>query len=77
MPDTMSSLKLFGLAVAWVFAAIAISVVTAMVLTELLDLVGVVDSAKPSYGLAINVIALVVFVPLVALPLFLRKRTRT
>ena len=73
----MSTLKLIGLAIAWVFAAVAISVVAAMVLAELLNLVGIVESGQTSYGLAINVIALVVFVPLVALPLFLRERTRS
>jgi len=59
---------------AWVLAAIAIAVVTSIVLTELLVLVGVVDWGTSGYSLAINGIALVVFIPLVLVPIIFRKR---
>ncbi len=70
----MSTPKLVGLLVAWALAAIAIAVVAAIVLTEFLDLIGVVESGQPSYSWAINGIALVVFVVLVAMPFLLRGR---
>jgi len=63
----MSTPKLVGLLVAWALAA-------AIVLTEFLDLIGVVESGQPSYSWAINGIALVVFVVLVAMPFLLRGR---
>jgi heme exporter protein D len=70
----MSTLKLVGLFAAWVLAAVAIAVVAAIVLTEFLDLIGVVESGQPSYSWAINGIALVVFVALVAVPVVFRGR---
>jgi hypothetical protein len=70
----MSMPKLIGFLIAWVLAAIAIAVVTAIVLTEFLDVVGVVESGQPSYDRTINGTALVVFVALVAVPVVFRKR---
>ncbi len=70
----MSTLKLIGLGIAWILAAVAIAVVAGIVLTEILDVVGVVESGRSSYTWAINGIALVVFVVLVALPFILRDR---
>jgi len=70
----MSTLKLLGLGIAWVLTAIAIAVVFAIVLTELLGAIGVVESGRSSYSWAINGIALFVFVVLVALPFLLRDR---
>jgi hypothetical protein len=66
--------KLIGFLIAWVLAAIAIAVVTAIVLTEFLDVVGVVESGEPSYSWTINGVALGVFVALVAVPFAFRKR---
>lgn len=66
--------KLVGLLIAWVLAAVAIAVVTAIVVTELLDVVGAVESGQASYDRAINGIALIVFVALVSVPVVFRRR---
>ncbi|MDK1017781.1 MAG: hypothetical protein QGD89_00015 [Actinomycetota bacterium] len=70
----MSTWKLVALLVAWTFTALAIGVVTAIVLTEMLRLVGVVRVGHSSYSIALNTIALGVFVVLVAVPLLFRER---
>ncbi len=70
----MSTLKLLGLGIAWILAAIAIAIVTSIVATEALDLIGVVESGRPSYSWALNGIALVVFIGLLAVPFLLRDR---
>jgi hypothetical protein len=70
----MSAWKLVALMIGWVLAAVAIAVVTAILLTELLVLIGVVDWGTPSYSWAINGLALVVFIPLVLVPVIFRKR---
>jgi len=61
-------------AVAWVFASVAIGVVTAIVVTEALSLVGIVDSGESSYSVSLNVISVVVFLGVVAVPVVFRKR---
>lgn len=70
----MSTPKLIGLLVAWVLASVTIAVVAAIVVTELLDVIGVVESGQRSYSWAINVIALGVFIALVSVPFLLRDR---
>ena len=70
----MSTMKLIGLAVAWAFASIAIAVVFAVVLAELLNVIGVVESGQESYSWALDGIALVTFLLLLAAPFFLRRR---
>ena len=70
----MSTLKLIGFALAWVLASVAIAVVVAIVFTELLDVVGLVESGQPSYSRATNGIAAVAFIVLVAVPFLLRNR---
>lgn len=59
---------------AWVLAAVAIAVVTSIVLTELLVLIGAVDWASPQYAWVINTVALVTFLVLVSVPLVFRSR---
>lgn len=70
----MSTVKLVVLGVAWVLAALAVAVVTAIVLTELLRVVGVVEAGGSSYAIALNGSAVVVFVVLVSVPILFRKR---
>ncbi|MEN8040168.1 MAG: hypothetical protein ABFR95_01570 [Actinomycetota bacterium] len=70
----MSTLKLLGLGMAWILASIAIAVVAAIVLTELLDVIGIVESGETSYTFAINTILLAVFVVLVLIPYLFRDR---
>ena len=70
----MSAWKLVALMIGWVLAAIAIAIVTAILLTEVLVLIGIVDGGTPSYSLALNGLALVVFIPLVLVPIIFRKR---
>lgn len=59
---------------AWILASIAIAVVAAIVLTELLDVIGIVESGETSYTFAINTILLAVFVVLVLIPYLFRDR---
>ncbi len=59
---------------AWVFVAAFLGVVTAIVGTELLRLVGVVEPGEASYQRSINVIWLIVFVAAVAVPFVFRRR---
>lgn len=70
----MSTLKLIGLFAAWVFASVAIALVTAIVVVELLAAVGVVDSGQGSYTVAVSTIAVLVFGAVVLVPVVFRKR---
>jgi hypothetical protein len=70
----VGTLKLIGLGIAWMLASIAIAVVAAMLGTELLDVVGVVESGETSYTVAINSILVLVFVGLILVPFLLRDR---
>ncbi|NHZ70487.1 MAG: hypothetical protein GWP18_02470 [Proteobacteria bacterium] len=70
----MSTPKLILFGIAWVFAALTIGVVTAIVATELLSLVGIVQSGQSSYDISLNTITFVVFLVLVAVPVVFRKR---
>lgn len=70
----MGTLKLIGLGTAWALASIAIAFVAAILGTELLDVVGIVESGESSYAIAINAILLVVFVGLMLVPFLLRNR---
>ncbi|MGI9528583.1 MAG: hypothetical protein ACR2NG_02645, partial [Acidimicrobiia bacterium] len=60
--------------VAWAFVAAFIGVVTAIVGTEVLRVIGVVDSNNDSYQISINVIWAVVFVVVLAVPFVFRAR---
>lgn len=70
----MSWSKLVLFSVAWILAAVSIAVVAAIVFTELLDVIGIVESGQQSYTRVINTIALVVFIALLAVPVVLRSR---
>ncbi len=70
----MGTLKLVGLGIAWALASIAIAYVAAILGTELLDVVGIVESGESSYTIAINAILLVVFVGLILVPFVFRNR---
>lgn len=70
----MSTWKIIAMAIAWAFAAGFIAVVSAIVLTELLNLVGFVESGEDSYSIALNVTFFVVFVALLAVPVVFRSR---
>lgn len=70
----MGTLKLIGLGIAWALASIAIAFVAAILGTELLDVVGIVESGESSYTIAINAIMLAVFIGLILVPFFLRNR---
>lgn len=60
--------------VAWLFAAGAIAVTVAVVLTEILSFVDVVDRSDSSYGLSLNVLTAVTFVALASVPFVFRGR---
>ncbi|MCL1595551.1 MAG: hypothetical protein M3132_14480 [Actinomycetia bacterium] len=70
----MSTSKLILFGIAWVLAALTIGVVTAIVATELLSVLGIVESGQPSYDISLNTITIVVFLALLAVPVVFRKR---
>jgi len=70
----MSTWKLVGLMAGWILTSIAIAVVTSILLTEFLVLVGLVDWATPQYAWAINGFAVVLFVGVVTVPFVFRGR---
>lgn len=60
--------------VGWTLASMAIGVVTAIVGTEVLRVVGIVETGTPGYNLSLNIITFTTFVVLVAVPFIFRKR---
>ena len=73
----MATWKIVAMGVVWLFTSAFIAVVTAAVLTELLRLVGLVTAGESSFQIALNVIFLVVFVTLIAIPYVFRDRFAT
>ena len=70
----MTTRKLVLMFVAWLFAAGAIAIIAAVVMTEILSLIGVVDRSEPSYGLSLNLVTGVTFVALASVPFVFRTR---
>jgi hypothetical protein len=70
----MSTRKLVLMFVAWLFAAGAVAVTVAVVVTEMLAIAGVVDRSGASYGVSLNVITGVAFVALAVVPFVFRTR---
>lgn len=70
----MSTARVIGLLIAWTLASIMIAVVTAIVVTEVLRLLGLVETGESSYSIAINTVFVIVLVVLVAVPFVFRKR---
>ncbi len=73
----MPTWKLILLFVAWVFASVMIAVVIAILGTEVLRFVGIVESGEASYTVALNAVFGVVLVVLVAVPFVFRRRFTT
>lgn len=70
----MSTARVIGLLIAWTLASIMIAVVTAIVATEVLHLLGLVETGESSYSIAINTVFVIVLVALVAVPFVFRNR---
>ena len=70
----MSTGKLIALSVAWLLASLTMGVVTAIFMTEILRLSGIVETGSSGYSLSLNVITFSVFGILVAVPFAFRKR---
>lgn len=70
----MATWKIILMLVAWAFVAAFIGVVTAIVGTEVLRLIGVVDDNTDSYQISINIIWAAVFVVVLAVPIVFRSR---
>jgi len=70
----MSTGKFIVLSVAWVLASLTMGVVTAVFVTEILRLIGVVETGSSGYSLSLNIITFAVFAVLVAVPFLFRKR---
>jgi hypothetical protein len=70
----MPTWKILVLMGAWVLASVMIALVTAILGTEVLEWVGLVDADASSYSVALNGIFLIVLVALVAVPFVFRDR---
>ena len=70
----MTTRKLVLMFVAWLFAVGAIAVTVAVVLTEILSLIGVVNRSESSYGLSLNLVTGITFLALASVPFVFRKR---
>lgn len=73
----MATRKLVLMFIAWLFAAGAIAITVAVVLTEILSLVGIVDRSESSYGVSLNLFTGVTFVVLASVPFVFRARFTT
>lgn len=69
--------KLIALMLGWVLASVMIAVVTAIVVVEMVRLLGVVESGTSGYTLALNAVFGVVLAVLVAVPFLFRRRFNT
>ena len=70
----MTTRKLLLLFIAWLLAAGAIAITVAVVVTEILSLIGIVDRSDASYGLSLNIITGATFVALASVPFVFRSR---
>jgi hypothetical protein len=70
----MSTARVVGLMIAWILASVMIAVVTAIVATEVLRVLGFVETGEPSYATAINVVFGVTLIALIAVPFVFRRR---
>lgn len=71
---TMSTGKLITLSVAWVLASLTMGVVVAVLVTEILRLVGIVETGSPGYATSLNVVTFGTFAVLLGVPFVFRKR---
>lgn len=65
------------MSIAWFFVSVFIAVVAAIVATELARVIGVVETGESSYSAVLNLVFVVVFVALLAVPIVFRKRFAT
>jgi hypothetical protein len=70
----MPTWKVLLLMAAWVLASVMMALVSAIVGTEVLTWLGLVESDTTSYSVALNGIFLIVLVALVAVPFVFRNR---
>ncbi len=70
----MSTGKFIALSIAWVLASLTMGVVTAVFVTEILRLLGIVESGSPGYSTSLNIVTFGTFAALVAVPFVFRKR---
>jgi hypothetical protein len=72
----MSTSKLLMLYAAWLLAAGAIALTFAVVVTEVLSAIGLVDRSGSSYGISLNIVTAATFVALATIPFVFRTRFR-
>jgi hypothetical protein len=70
----MSTSKLLLLYAAWLLAAGAIALTFAVVVTEVLSAIGVVNRSDSTYGLSLNIVTVVTFFALAAIPFVFKSR---
>lgn len=73
----MSTTKLIVLTVLWVLAAAAIGIVVGMIVGELAWIIGLVDLDSSAHRTVVDVVSLVAFLLLVAVPWLIRRRLIT
>lgn len=71
---SMSTPKILVLYAAWLLAAGAIALTFAVVVTEVLSAIGLVDRSESSYGLSLNIVTAAAFVLLATIPFIFRHR---
>jgi hypothetical protein len=70
----MTTRKLVLMFIVWLFAAGAIAITVAVVFTEILSVVGIVDRSESNYGVSLNLITGSTFVALASVPFVFRAR---
>ncbi len=70
----MPTRRLIAFIIGWFFASVAIGVVTAIVGTEILRLLGLFNTGDAGYRASLNIITFGTFAALVAVPIVFRGR---
>ncbi|MCL1597906.1 MAG: hypothetical protein M3094_01885 [Actinomycetia bacterium] len=70
----MSTGKLIALSVAWVLASLTMGVVVAVLVTEILRLLGIIETGSSGYSTSLNVVTFGTFAVLLGVPFVFRKR---
>lgn len=70
----MSTTRLIVYLAAWVAASIMMAVVAAVLVVEVVRLIGIAESGSASYRLVLNVTFLITAIVLIAIPFVLRAR---
>lgn len=70
----MSNRRLIAFMIGWVLASIAMGVIAGVIVTEILHAIGVVESGKASYAVALNLVTFTTAAVLIAVPFVFGSR---